>query len=264
MITKFLESLEDPKRRLLGPNLWIMTWTGLLLPENIFFKVAYVFIHELLTLFVITQYVEIYVVRSDLDQVIDNFKISLFSFILVIKSSSFLLGQNRWKLVLEYVTAADEYEREHQDEIRGEIIARYTKYCRRVTYSFWVLVFVTFITVISMPLLKFLSSRNLRDFHNGTEPFPHICSAWMPIDKNHSPGTWITVIWQILVCAYGGSLGMAYDSSIIVIMNFFGGKLDLLRERAKLILGTPGNRISDDEVKKTLRHLHHEHILLIK
>ncbi|XP_026328866.1 odorant receptor 13a-like [Hyposmocoma kahamanoa] len=265
MVTKFLESLEDHKQRLLGPNIWIMTSTGLLLPENNFFKVVYIIIHELVTLFVITQCVEIYVVRSDLDQVIENVKISLMSIMGVIKSNSFLFEQNRWKQVLEYVTEADEYERVHKDKIRGEIIDRYTKYCRRVTYFSFIFVFVTVVTVISTPLLNFLSSRNFREgFRNGSEPFPHICSSWTPFDKNHSPGSWITVIWHICMCAYGGSLVAAYDTSIIVIMKFFGGKLDLLRERAKLVLGPPGNRISDDEVKRMLRCLHHEHILLIK
>ncbi|XP_026329013.1 odorant receptor Or2-like [Hyposmocoma kahamanoa] len=265
MITEFLERLEDPERYLLGPNMWVMTWMGLILPENIFFKVAYIFVHELVTFFVISQYMEIYVVRSDLDQVIENVKVSLLSIIGVIKSNAFLFGQNRWKKVLEYVTEADEYERVHKDKIRGEIIDRYTKYCRRVTYFFWVLLFVTFVTVISTPLLTFLSSRNFREgFHNGSEPFPHIYSSWMPFNKNRSPGSWITVMWHTFMCAYGCTLMAAYDTSVIVIMSFFGGKLDLLRERAKLMLGSPGNGISDDEADASMQYLHHDHILLLK
>lgn len=265
MITEFLERFEDPKRRLLGPNIWIMTWIGLILPENKLFKILYIFMHELVTFFVITEYIEIYVVRFDLGQVIENITISFLSIICVIKANAFLFDQNRWKQVLEYVTEADEYERVHQDEIRGEIIDRYTKYCRKVTYFFWVLVIATFFTAISTPPLKFLSSRNFREgFHNGTEPFPHIYSSWMPFDKNRSPGSWITVIWHTSMCAYGCSLVASYDTSIIVIMSFFGGKLELLREQAKLMLGAPGIEISDDEAKNTMRHLHHEHVLLLQ
>lgn len=265
MITKFLQSLEDPKQRLLGPNIWFMKWIGLILPNNIFLKIVYIFIHELVTFFVITQYMAIYLVRSDLDQVVENVKISFLSIICVTKSNAIIFTQKRWKQVLDYVTESDEYEREHQDKIRGEIIDKYTKHCRRVTYFFWGLLFVTFLTVISSPLLKFLSSQNYREgFRNGSEPFPHIYISWMPIDKNHSPGCWITVIWHASMCSYGCSLMSAYDTCMIVIMSFFGGKLDLLKARSKLALGTSGNRISDDEIDKTIRQLYHEHILLLK
>lgn len=85
---------------------------------------------------------------------------------------------------------------------------------------------------------------------NGTEPFPHMYSSWMSIDKNHSRGTWITVIWQAYATAYGGFFVAAYDSTAIVIMRLFGGKLDVLRERAKLMLGASGNVISNDEAGK--------------
>lgn len=109
-VKKKLKRTEDPKRRLLGPNIWLMTKMGLLLPENKFAKVANIIFHFTATVFVMSEYMEIYVIRSDLNQVIENVKIPLFSITCVIKLNAFLLAQKEWKQVLDYITESDEYE----------------------------------------------------------------------------------------------------------------------------------------------------------
>lgn len=265
MIKEFLNSLEDPNRPLLAPNYWLLKKIGLLLPNSKYSKYAYIFLHELVTFFVITQYMELYVIKSDLDQVLTNLKISMLSIVCVVKTNTFIFWQNVWKEVLDYITEADKYEREHRDKTKGDILDRYTKYCRRVTYFYWVLVFTTFITVTHTPILRYLSSAQYREeLHNGTELFPHIFSSWMPIDKYHSPGSWITVLWHVFMCAYGATIMGAYDTNIIVIMVFFGGKLELLRERSKQMLGSYGRGVSDEEAGIMMRQLHLVHIQLTK
>ncbi|XP_049865846.1 uncharacterized protein LOC126366696 isoform X1 [Pectinophora gossypiella] len=265
MIKKFLASLEDPRRPLLAPNYWIMKKIGLILPENQIAKIAYIALHELVTFFVISQYMELYVIRTDLDLVLTNLKISMLSIVCVVKSNTFVFWQKYWKEVIEYVTKADKYERDTRDSIKGKILDKYTKYCRIVTYFYWVLVFTTFVTVTHTPLLRFVSSVNYRaDLRNGTEPFPHIFSSWMPIDKYHSPGTWITVTWHATMCAYGAMIMASYDTTIIVTMVFFGGKLELLRERSRQMLGHGGTGVSEQEAWKQVRQLHNVHVLLTK
>lgn len=265
MITKFLESLEDPKRRLLGPTIWMLSKTGLILPENKYHKAAYAIAIAIIISFVVAEYVEIYIIREDLGLVMENIKVSAISITVVIRVITFTYWQNRWKQLLEYVTKSDEHERVHQDETRGKIIDGYTKYCRRVTNYIWVLTFGVIITISVTPALKYLSSQSLREgLKNGTEKFPHVFSSWVPFDKYHSPGCWLTVFYHVLVCIYGCLLLAAYDTSVIVILSFIGGKFELLKERSKQMLGTPGEVISEDEAARTVRQLQMDHILLLK
>lgn len=265
MIKQFLESLEDPKRPLMAPNYWILNRVGFLLPENKLSKILYIIIHEIVTVFVITQYMELYVIRSNLDLVLTNLKISMLSVVCIFKVNSFVFWQKQWREVIEYVNEADKFERENQDETKGKIIGTYTKYCRRITYLYWGLVFTTFLTTTGQPLMRYLSSPTFREnFHNGQEEFPHIFSSWMPFDKNNAPGCWITVMWHVLLCAYGASVMASYDTSVVVVMVFFGGKLDLLRERCKQMLGINGLGISVDEAAAVVQELHKIHVMLIR
>lgn len=265
MIKSFLKSLEDPNRPLFGPNYWLLNKIGLILPDKIWERIYYILIHEIATFFVVTQYMELYVIRSDLDLVLTNLKISMLSIVCVVKANTFVIWQKNWRQVIDYINSADKFEREYQDETKGKIINSYTKYCRRVTFFYWVLVFTTVITVITTPLMKWYSSSSFREgFKNGTEAFPHIFSSWMPIDKENFPGTWITVLWHIGICVYGATIMAAYDTSVMVILVYFGGKFDLLRIRCKEMLGVSGEKISDRDADAAVRQLHEIHVQLLK
>lgn len=265
MIRSFIASLEDPQKPLLGPNYWLLKKMGLILEKNNLYKAIYILIHELVTFFVVTQYMELYVIRSDLDEVLTNLKISMLSIVCIVKANTFVFWQKSWKELIEYVTEADIYERDTNDTRKVNILNSYTNYCRRVIHFYWILVFITFVTVISTPLIKFLSSATYREaFFNGTEHFPHIFSAWTPFDKYSFPGNWFTVFSHIVLCAYGAGIMAAYDTVIIVIMVFFGGKLELLRERCKTIFSFKGSSVSDEQAGRALRELHNLHVLLMK
>lgn len=259
----FLESLEDQARPFLGPNYWILKRVGLILPDKKLTKIIYIIIHELVTWFVITQYIELYVIRSDLDLVLNNMKISMLSVVCIVKVNTFIFWQKDWREVFRYVTEADIFERNNKDPRKRKIINAYTKYCRRTTYLYWSLVFTTFLTTTLTPLMRYTTSSTFREnFRNGTEPFPHIFSSWMPFDKNHFPGNVITIVWHTLLCAYGALIMAAYDSCVVVVMVFFGGKVDLLRERCKQMLDDDG--IDEIQFENTIRQLHRIHIMLLK
>nr|QZH55102.1 odorant receptor 6 [Achelura yunnanensis] len=263
MVTKFFKSLEDPKRPLL--DYWILYKMGLLLPNSKLKKIIFIIIHELATFFVLSQFMELYVIRSDFDEVLTNLRISMLSIVCVVKANTFLLSQSKWKQVLHYVTTADLFERNNRVPDKKNTLDTCTKYCRSVTFYYWVLVFFTVVATIFTPLGRFLSSSNFREeFRNGTELFPHIFSSWMPLDKYHSPGSWITVVWHLLVCAYGSTVMAAYDTTAIILMEFFGMKLELLRARCELIFGTDETGISDDEATNLVRQLHTIHVQLLK
>nr|AIT71995.1 olfactory receptor 29 [Ctenopseustis obliquana] len=261
MIKSFLESLEDPKRPLFGPNYWLLKKIGLVTPDHILSRMYYI----LHTIFVFSQYMELYVIRSNQELVLLNLKISMLSIVNMTKANTFVIWQSNWRQVIDYITNADNFERDNQDEAKGKIINSYTKYCRRVTYLYWVLVFSTLISVITTPLMKWYLSYDYREaYKNGTEVFPHIFVSWMPIDKESSPGSWITVLWHSCICAYGASTMAAYDTSVMVILVCFGGKLDLLRIRCKEMFGVIEEAISDEEAEAVVRQLHEIHVQLLK
>lgn len=254
----FFNMMKDDDRPLIGPNYWIIKNMGLLLPENKLKRIVYIMLHEIVTLFVFTQFMELWVIRSDLDLVLTNVKISMLSGVCVIKMNAFFLCQSKWRDILNYVTDADKFERQSRDLAKVRIIDVYTKYCHRLTKFYCVLTTTTFLTTVNIPVMRYLSSTTYREnFRNGTEEFPHIFSSWMPFDKNTFPGSWLTVLWHVLLCAYGAAIMAAYDTTVVVIIVFFGGKLDLLRERCKQMLGTRSN-------KDVVRQVHQIHKDILK
>ncbi|CAH2107867.1 unnamed protein product [Euphydryas editha] len=265
MIQEFFDSIEDPKRPLLGPNYWLIEKVGLILPKNLISKILYLMCHEFVSAFVLTQYIEVYMVRSDLDLILTNLTVSVNSFICVVKANAFIYWQNDWKEVLKYITEIDKSERGTSDTTMKQIINSYTKYCRLLIKFYWVLLLTTCICVSGTPLIRYLSSSNYREaISNGTEPFPHIFSSWVPFDKFSSPGCWITVCIHIFCCAYGATMTAAYDSMILVIMIFFEGSLKLLRHKCKKMFGSNGLGVTDEQAKITLRELYTTHTLMLK
>uniref|UniRef100_A0AB39A320 Odorant receptor n=1 Tax=Loxostege sticticalis TaxID=481309 RepID=A0AB39A320_LOXSC len=264
MFKNFSLRFEDPEKPLYGPNFWILKKMGLILPDSRTGKALYILMHEIVAFFVFTQYIELYIIRSNLDLVLTNLRISMLSIICIVKANTFVFWQTKWKDVIDYLTEADRFERESNDPQRKIIIDKYTNYSRRVTYNYWILVFITFLTTTGSPFIHFASAVYRESIRNGTEIFPHIFSSWVPIDKYHPPGNYITVVWHISVCAYGAMIMASYDTSIMVIMVFFGGKLDVLRERCKQMLGTGEVALSDSEVAARVRELHDTHVLIMK
>ncbi|RVE47305.1 hypothetical protein evm_008042 [Chilo suppressalis] len=265
MLKSFFNSLEDPDRPLLGPNYWSLKKMGLLLHYGKLGNIFSIFIHNLGILFVFTQYVELYLIRSDLDLILTNLKISMLSVMCAIKANTFLLWCAKWKEVINYVTEADKYERNTDDPNHVQIVEKYTKYSRRITYSYWILVITTgFITVLT-PISQYAFSSTIREsVRNGTEAFPHIFSSWVPVNKNVFPFIWTTVAWHTHFCIYGVTLMMAFDTNVMVTLVFIGGKLDLLRKRCKLMVGVDGVTMSDVDLTEKLRELHKTHVLILR
>ncbi|CAK1603746.1 unnamed protein product [Parnassius mnemosyne] len=265
MITKFLKSLEDPNRPLIGPNYWILRKMGLILPENKLGKALYIFLHGFASFFVLTQYMELFAIKSSLDLVLTNLKISMLSIVCIVKANTFVFWQGKWRELFDYVCKADKYERDSKDPVKARIVDSYTKYCRRVVHFYWILICMTVVTVVNTPLLMYLSSSNYRKaLHNGTELFPHIFSSWVPFDKYNPPGSWIMILYHTVMCIYGGGIMAAYDTSVMVIMVFIGGKMDLLRVRCKQIFGTNDLGVDDKQAEANIRELHDIYVLLMK
>ncbi|XP_050672890.1 odorant receptor 4-like [Leptidea sinapis] len=188
----------------------------------------------------------------------------MLSIVCIVKSNSFFLWQGKWKEVIDYVTEADKCERDDKDTLIGKIIKKYTSYCRYLVNFYWCLVAITAVTVIGTPLIRYVSSETYRQaLQNGTELFPHIFSAWTPWDRYQSPGTWVNLIFQTMMCICGAGIMANFDTCTLVIMVFFGGKFELLKARCEIIF-TGDTMISDEEGNTRIHQLHAVHVALMK
>nr|AJF23809.1 olfactory receptor OR48 [Planotortrix octo] len=264
MFREFLDRLRTEEMPLLGPNTWFLKTIGLRLPKSKIKKVFCVILHEIVTFFVITQYIELFSVTDDVDTMITNLKSSSLSIICVIKSNTMLLWQDKWLEAFEYVTEADKFERVTGNPARDKIVTRYTKQCSLVTYYYYLLLFFTNFGVISLNLFVNMTNVEFRAaLNNGTVPFPHIFSAWTPYDRNTFPFTWITVVWHVFITTTGAVIISAYDTAAIVLMTFFGAKFELLRLRCAELF-QEGEPVTEEEFDERVRQVHTLHTQLVK
>lgn len=260
-MSSFVQSLENPAYPLLGPTLWGLKKWRIWQPNPSTFTNT---IHVLGTLFVVSQYVELWLIRSDIELALRNLSVTMLSTICVIKAISFICWQKQWKEVVTYVSNLEKLQLQKNDEVTNTIIKEYTKYSRRVTYLYWCLVTATVITVVLAPLVGFLSSQEYRDLiRDGLKPYPEILSSWFPFDRSRGFGYWLSVLEHCGICVYGGGVVANYDSNAVVLMSFFAAQLKLLSINcARLFDGD--EMISNDEAVKKIRECHYHHVYLIK
>ncbi|CAF4879855.1 unnamed protein product [Pieris macdunnoughi] len=258
-----LTKLEDPLHPLLGPTLKGLGAWGMWQAERGIKKVFYNIVHILATLFVISQYVELWFIRSKLDLALRNLSISMLSTVCVVKAGTFVYWQNDWRNVINFVSLTELSQ--SKDKSTKHISREYRKYSRLVTYFYWSLVAATVFTVILAPLVSFLSSPMYRErIINGSAPYPEIMSSWAPFDKSRGLGYVIMVIEHTLICFYGGGIVATYDSNSVALMTFFSGQLEILKVKCNMLFGDGMNVVSYEEAVSNIKKCHYHHINLVK
>lgn len=263
MIRTFLFNLENADHPLLAPTLWgLKTW-GIWQHNCVNVKLCNG-IHIAAIFFVLSQYVELWFIRADLGLALRNLSVTMLSTVCVVKAGSFVVWQNTWKDVIEYVSAEEKRQLSKKDKSTDEIIDEYTKYSRRVTYFYWALVAATVMTVILAPLAGYLSSSKTREvIRNGSAPYPEIMSSWVPFDRTRGLGYWVSVLEHILICFYGGGVVATYDSNAVVLMSFFAGQLKLLRLNCSRLFDNEAECSYECEMER-IKECYYHHIFLIK
>nr|ARO76419.1 odorant receptor 13 [Conogethes punctiferalis] len=260
-----LDRLEDPKRPLLGPNVKALKFWGLLLPKNLALKYFYLLMHVLVTIFTATEYVDVWFVKNDLNLLLNNLKITMLATMSVIKVTTFLTWQKHWQGIIDYVTRADLAQRVTTDETKNDLLAKYTSYCRKITYSYWSLMYTTVVIVMFQPVFKyFLSSSYRENVKMGTESYLQVVSSWLPFNKNTIPGHLAASAIQSYAAIYGGGWITSFDSNAMVIMVFFRTELELLKIDCANIFGSNDAQVSDGVAFKRLVECYKRHVELVK
>nr|QNS36196.1 olfactory receptor 2 [Mythimna separata] len=265
MLKNIFQKLENPKRPLLGPNVKALQFWGLLLPKNVLKKYFYILMHILVTIFTATEYIDVWFVKSDMSLLLNNLKITMLATMSVIKVTTFLCWQKYWISIIEYVTKADLNQRMTSDKKKLELLSRFTKYCRKITYLYWSLMYTTVIIVMVQPIFKYVSSETYRlNVKNGTDTYLQVVSSWVPWDKNNVVGYLAASVYQSYAAIYGGGWITSFDTNSMVIMVFFRAELELLRIDSMNIFGSEAMQDEHDVAMKRLKDCHRRHVELVK
>nr|QIJ45820.1 olfactory receptor [Glyphodes pyloalis] len=261
MFHSILSKLENTDHPLLAPTLWgLKTW-GIWQENSLNPKICNA-IHIAAVIFVISQYVELWIIRSDLNLALRNLSVTMLSTVCVVKAGTFVVWQKTWKNVIQYVSSEEKRQLAKNDRQTNEIIEKYTQYSRRVTYFYWSLVAATVMTVIFAPLAAFLSSSSNRALiNNGSAPYPEILSSWVPFDRRRGLGYWISVVEHSLICFYGGGVVATYDSNAVVLMSFFAGQCQLLRVNCSRLFENDRSGCEDEMGSIQECHNHHNNLM---
>lgn len=261
-VASLAQALEDPKNPLLGPTLKGLYLFGLWQTGSKFRTISFNTFHFTAVLFVVSQFVDVHSVRHDVNKVLNNMSLTVLSLICVTKCYSYVLWQSSWRELLKEVSQEELRQMKKHDKITMQIMKKYIKYTRVITYLFWTMVFVTNLLLILSPLLKYLSSATYREeVKNGLEPLPQILCSWFPIDTTKMPGYLVSVIVHVIMGSQGSGVLAVYDMNAVAIMSYLKGQMVILKEHCKAIFH--GN-ISQGNVLDCIKECHRHHSILIK
>lgn len=263
-----LEGLEDPEHPLLGPNRRGLRLAGMLQGAGGGGAGrggrAARGVHLLATLFVLSQYAELWLLRRDLGLALRNLSITMLSTVCVVKAWTFVGWQRDWTDILDSISRKEREQRARRGG-GGRLVRQYIRYSRVVTCLYWALVALTVLAVVLAPLAAYLSSPAFQDeIRRGDAAYPEIMSSWVPFDKTRPPGYWLYVLEHAVICVYGGGIVATYDANAVAIMTFFAGQLRLLRADCAAIFGDDARPASDRQALRNIRDCHQHHLFLIK
>lgn len=265
MLTQLLSKLENPERPLLGPNCKALSFWGLLSPKNVVKKYLYYLMNFLFVLFVVTEYIEICFLTSDVSLLLNNLKFTLLASMSAVKIMVFMYWQKHFMEIIDYITKTDSVQRKSSDTKIIDIINKYTKNCRIKTYLYWSLLFTTTAILVFSPFIKYIIfSIQRAETNNGTEKYIEVISAWVPFDKTTFVGYIGASAYQIFSSIYGAGWVTAFDSTAMVIMVFFRGELEMLRIDSSKIFGDDTQSLTDDVAFTKLKECHRRHVDMIK
>ncbi|XP_063381753.1 uncharacterized protein LOC134668162 isoform X1 [Cydia fagiglandana] len=263
-IISLAKRLEDPKHPLLGPNLKGLYVYGLWQCGSKFRNTCYNVIHFCAFLFVISQIMELWIIRHDYLEALHNLSLTALGMVCIFKAVSYVIWQSDWKMLVEGISAEEISQSESLNDACIDLKQNYTNYARIVTYFYWNVVVSTNITMVSAPFLKYATSSEYREqISNGTEPLPQIFSSWFPFDKTTMPGYSLAIFIHILINIHGGGVIALYDSNAVAVMVFIRGQLAMLREKCKHIFDDY-DLVNEEIILGRIKECHRHHNFILR
>lgn len=255
-------ALEDSRNPSLGPTLKALYLFGLWQTGSTFRFAVYNIIHVSSIFFAVSQFIDLYFVKDDVNKILDNMSLTVLSVICVAKCFSYVLWQKKWKELIKSISEEELLHVKEKDPLVQKHVNSYIKYTRIITYMYWLMVFGTNILLIATPFLKFLSSQNFRnEIRQGQELLPQIFSSWFPFDNNKMPGYLVGIVVHIVMGSQGSGVIAAYDTNSVAILTYFKGQMIILRHKCINIFEKAD---SVDGILEKIKECHRHHTILIK
>nr|QZH55119.1 odorant receptor 23 [Achelura yunnanensis] len=249
--------LEVSKHPLLGPNVKAFYFFGFLQCNNTFRNIFYKFWYISGFLYVITLWIELWFLRSDLNKALENLSISTLAIMSTTKGVTTILWQNYWKKMVENISKQEIKQLNERDKVTTNLMKKYKKYSRIITYFYWFLVSTTISMVISSPFLRYVFLKShYNEVTNITVQYPEIVSSWYPFDKTNIVIHSVKCLIDAMMLVQGATIIATYDTTVIVIMVFLKGQMKILRENCKTMFrekDTP-NHVVINRVKECYEH----------
>ncbi|CAH2095497.1 unnamed protein product [Euphydryas editha] len=263
-IISIFKRLDDPKYPLLGPNIRGLYWFGLWQCGNKYRDSVFKFLHFCSLLFVVSEFVELYFMRNDLMKVLFNISVTALSLVSISKTMFFISYLSQWKNLVENISREEISALKDKEPRVIDLMRRYRRYSRIITYLFWSVILLTNVVTILSPFLKYLTTSTYREMiKNGTEPYPQILSSWFPFDKTKIPGYLAAVAVHVTMTTQGAGVVAVYDTNAVAIMSFLKGQMQILRYKCQQIFGDK-KRISTTEVLNNIKECHRLHNFFIE
>ncbi|XP_061379913.1 odorant receptor Or2-like [Danaus plexippus] len=212
-------------------------------------------------MFVITEYIELYCIRSNLTAALKNLSNTTLTHVTVIKVITFIIWQKDWMSVMNHVSTLELCQLNEKNEDTINIIRKYTKYSRNLSYCYWALVLISVLIFGFGPLAHYFFLVYMNEWDT---PFPEIVSSWVPFDKTSDPGRWVLTVTQIMMAFYNGATLGIYDSNVFVLMTFFSAQFEILRLNCERIFDSGHEGITYSETVQRIQKCHYHHVYLVK
>ncbi|XP_068623963.1 odorant receptor Or2-like [Battus philenor] len=265
MLKRLLRKLEDPERPLLGPNLRVLRFVGLVLGDNIFDRCVRNGVSIGITIILLSECADVWLNRSDLDTLLENLQFSLCSTISGLKIFSIYIWKSDWIKIIDYVNRADIEQRKSTDPYNVRYVNKYTRYCRKITYIYWLVTWCSGLNNVVQPLLKYILKPDYRhNVNNGTVIGIEVIRTWVPWNKQSLKGYIALSIYESFYTLFGACWILAIDSFTIVVMVFFRLELEVLRNDCRNIIGSEDEAVDETESRRRIKECHRRYTDLLK
>nr|XP_013189935.1 unnamed protein product [Amyelois transitella] len=261
-ISSLAKFLENPKHPLLGPNLKGLSFGGMWLRgPKIWIRFQY-FVNFFTFFFVLSQFMEAYNIRNDLNKLLQNLSVTILSFTCYFKCMTFVYHSDDWSELFHSISKEELGATKRGDKRVITLMNEYTKYSRFVTYSYWILVSITNAAMIIAPVFKLISSPKYRkEIKSGVITYPEILSSWFPFDNTQTLGYFLACFVHVSMCSKGAAITAVFDTNAVAIMVFLKGQMIILKEKCKNIFE---NYNTNEEVLQRVKECHRHHSFLMR
>lgn len=207
-------------------------------------------------LFLITEYVELFNVWGNLEDMTTNMSVSCLYTVGIMKIYSLFGKRQTFKDLIFGISKVESNIAHYQSVEINSIMAAYVRRSRRVTYFFWTLTSCTILVFFVIPLVEYqFSSTYHMVYDNGTEYWsyvrPMIFSSWFPFDKYSTLNYFLAYFYQVLMGIVGAAYQAIWDTFIVSMMIHSIGQLQILQYTIENITNVDVNGVRQNDTEPT-------------